>query len=115
MNILPSPYFDTSKYCGSFRHNGEIPDDGHRVSGYSYTYGEYKKKLIESPIVYGSDGGVTFVDLGITLHYKTVKKFTYHGPWDVPSYTDLERTMAYKIYLLEEQVKRLVELHALVM
>ena len=90
---LPPGYFSVERYYNyMLKESGRKPTD--KVPGYTCTYIEMKK-MLESGI--------------IDINCESNKKFYIHGEWDDPSYSKNERILAYKIFLLEEKIDKVIK------
>lgn len=107
--MLPKPYFDKERWYQDFlrKHLGSREETNY-IPGYGYTFLEFKKILLESPLEYTSDGGLVFSALGLSFTLDGMKEYMVHGEWDDPSFTPNERELAYRIHLLEQKICDLV-------
>ena len=100
---LPPKYFDIEAYAEKVITEGMRSCsrglDG-KMPGYTYTFREYKKMLLESPLEIEPSGGVRVTDMGCSIRNSDVARFSTHGPWDHPSFTPAIRSLAYKVHLV---------------
>ena len=64
---------------------------------------EYEQKFMNSEYVIHSDGSVYVIDVETFIPRDVADIFMTHGPWDDPTYTQRERTLAWHLYC--EQTK----------